>query len=106
KTRRGAGMVPGAITMGPGLVMRQAGKDLKILLKWFEWLENVRQFKIGACGLRHPINHVRPIRNINESHAARENFASARFDRRQRLDRRYHCLEGGQDDGGADTLEE
>ena len=91
-------MVAGAVAVGAGFVVRETADDLEIVLEWRERLEDVWKLVIRTHTLRRPVFHVRPVRNVDEGHAAREGLVGFGRARGQHFRGRQHGFEHRQGD--------
>ena len=61
----GAGVVAGAVAVGPGLVERQPAEDVDVVLEGLQWLECGRQFA-ERLRFRCPGRHVHAVGDVEE----------------------------------------
>ena len=76
---QGAGVVAGAVAVGPGLVGRQAGEDEQVVLDRRRAARGSRgSSTVGALGLRRPVGHVDAVGDVEEGHAVGRRLARRR----------------------------
>ena len=91
-------MVAGAVAVGAGFVVRETADDLEIVLERCQRLQDVRKLIIHTHTLWRPVFHVRPVRNVDEGHAAREGLDGFGRARGQQFRGRQHGFEHRQGD--------
>ena len=82
--------------------MAETTDDVEPVPECFERLENRLEFKAGASGGRRVLAHDRAVRHIDKAEARRNVRRSLCL----RGQRRNHCVEQGQRQRGAGTLEQ